>query len=220
METNWEMIPGAAVLDDAGGQADGQAGVWTATVQLGAGLPHVSVIDFSRVMVIVDAADVGVDAETDMNDAALCSRLETIRLAGAEAAGMGDCSGHDSPKLCVVAAPGKGGPQRAALRAWYWVNPGRCEAHPTLAITGASCLAAACGLPGTIPHALCAPDTVVWAPAAGGAAAEQVETAEYHFKHGRGVRSVTMWRRAGAPPHGVAYSNEVRVLARGELFVE
>ena len=26
--------------------------------------------------------------------------------------------------------------------------------------------------------------------------------------------------RAGAPPHGVAYSNEVRVLARGELFVE
>ena len=206
-----------------------------ATIELGGGLPRVSVVDFCRVTVIVDAADVGVTVGTKMEDPALCARLETVRLAAAKAVGLGDCSDSDSPKLCVVAAAAATAPEeeeqeevtkskssRAQLRAWYWVNPGRCEGHPTIGITCASCLAAACELPGTIPHALLASSlsaVPAWSPAAGVTNGD--ETAPYGILHPQGVCRVTLWRRAGvAAPHGVAYCNSVRIMASGQLFLD
>ena len=191
---------------------------------------RVSVVDFSRVMVIVDADAVGVGVDTNMDDPALCARLEAVRLAAAQAAGMGDCSHRDSPKLCVVAniSDQRVSVDGARLRAWYWVNPGRCESHPSLAITGASCLAAACEIPGTVPHNLLGDATASWLRASGstsgspssGAVDEELECAVYKFEHGLGVRSVTLWRQSGATPHGVAYNNSVRILASGELYVD
>jgi 4-oxalomesaconate tautomerase len=217
-----------------------------AMIELEGGLPRVSVVDFSRVTVIVAAADVGMTAGTKMDDPALCARLEAVRVAAAKAAGLGDCSDSDSPKLCVVAAVPEDEQKTSTnsagavqLRAWYWVNPGRCEPHPTMGITCASCLAAACELPGTIPHALlraaaAAPAEAEsggggggggggvvpeWSPAAGVTTGD--ETVPYGFQHPQGVCRVTLWRRqAGAAPHGVAYSNSVRILASGQLFVD
>eukprot|EP01043_Picozoa_sp_COSAG02_P009554 COSAG02_NODE_326_length_24603_cov_123.455681_13_plen_387_part_00 len=198
------------------------------TVTLKDGL-RVSVVDFSRVMVIVDAGEVGVGVGTNMNDPVLCARLETIRLAAAQAAGMGDCSHSDSPKLCVVAAAVDPdvSTSRARLRAWYWVNPGRCDAHPSLAITGASCLAVACEIPGTVPHALCGGIDASWLPVDGaknsptsGAAKEHLQSTVYTFDHSLGSRSVTLWRQSEADPDGVSYSNSVRILASGELYVD
>lgn len=191
---------------------------------------RVSVVDFSRVMVIVDADDVGIDVGTNMDDPALCARLEAVRLAAAQVAGMGNCSHSDSPKVCAVAnisdaSESIGG---ARLRAWYWVNPGRCESHPSLAITGASCLAAACEIPGTVPHALLGDATMSWVRANGstsgslrsGSVDEELECSVYTFKHGLGLRSVTLWRHSGGAPYGVAYTNSVRILASGELYVD
>ena len=200
----------------------------TPTVTLEDGL-RVSVVDFSRVMVIIDAGDVGVGADTNMDDPALCARLEAVRLAAAQAAGMGDCSQRDSPKVCVIAttADPDVSTDGARLRAWYWVNPGRCEPHPSLAVTGASCLAAACEIPGTVPHALLGGVTESWLPVGSvasfprpGTADEELESAVYAFEHSLGSRSVTLWRWSGVAPHGVSYSNSVRIVASGQLYVD
>eukprot|EP00747_Dinoflagellata_sp_TGD_P068092 gnl/TRDRNA2_/TRDRNA2_155565_c0_seq1.p1 gnl/TRDRNA2_/TRDRNA2_155565_c0~~gnl/TRDRNA2_/TRDRNA2_155565_c0_seq1.p1 ORF type:complete len:221 (+),score=25.79 gnl/TRDRNA2_/TRDRNA2_155565_c0_seq1:20-682(+) len=183
------------------------------TVQLGDCFPEVSIVDFSRLMVIVRAEDVGVSDDTDMDHPELCERLERIRLAAALTAGLGDCSGRDSPKLCAIAPPRSDG---AHLRVWYWVNPGRCEGHPSLAITGASCLAAACEIRNSVAYQMVnGSRTPLWK-----SEDDAQETAEYCFEHSAGHRRVTLWRRRADQPTGVSYRNEVRIIATGDVFLQ
>ena len=140
--TTGDLLPTGAPLDtfDAG---NGLEGV------------HATVVDFARVLVVVDAAGLlsalghqggleGLTKEAADQNEGLNRALECVRLAAAERAGMGDCSSRDSPKVCLVARAGaeySAGEGDAAssgnssIVCRYWVNPGRCEMHTAIAMT-------------------------------------------------------------------------------------
>ena len=74
--------------------------------------------------------------------------LGKIRLEAAESMGMGDCRGKDSPKMMLIFEDMKKRPATLIIR--YWVNPERSEVHPTIAMTAAQALGAACLVPTSI----------------------------------------------------------------------
>lgn len=202
--------PGAPVrvrtrVVNCGGSTTGAllpaAGAATTAFDLDGALLTVSIVDFARVLVIVDAASVGVDVDSDAADARLCAKLERVRRKAAIAAGLGDCVGRDSPKLACVAPASD-----SVLRVWYWVNPGRAEPHPTLAITAAGCLAAACATPGTV------------AARVAGDRADGSHGRAYRFEHGQGYREVALCASAAGVPDAVEYANDVRLIADGALY--
>lgn len=121
------------------------------------GVP-LSCVDFTTPMVLIGAAAVGKSgheskAELDA-DGELLARLEQLRLKAARLMGMGDVAGKVLPKLALLGAPRFGG----TISSRYFV-PWNC--HAAHAATGATCVAAACCIPGSVAAAL-AP-----APAAG-----------------------------------------------------
>ena len=114
----------------------------------------VTLIDFARALVVVHAEEVlpkfGYRSLDDLSisqveqDTILCTFLEDLRLQAGLAMGMGDCSGHDAPKLAIVdSAGGSRGQLGAAFACRYFVQPGRREMHPTIAMTAAQALGAA-----------------------------------------------------------------------------
>lgn len=107
----------------------------------------VTCIDFSTPMVLIAAAAVGktgheTKAELD-GDSALLARLEALRLKAGLLMGLGDVSTKVLPKLALLAAPQFGG----SISSRYFV-PWNC--HAAHAVTGATCVAAACCIPGTV----------------------------------------------------------------------
>eukprot|EP00435_Cladocopium_sp_Y103_P042035 s1194_g11.t1 len=124
-------------------------------IDFGLGHAEVTLVDFARALVIVNAADIlpkfgytslqQLDLDTAQADTKLCDALETLRRQASQVMGMGDCSGKDAPKLGLV-SPAEvpdvllGG----ALAFRYFVNPGRAEMHPTVAMTAAQAIGAAC----------------------------------------------------------------------------
>ena len=75
------------------------------------------------------------------------NRMETIRLAAGTAMGMGDVSNSVTPKFAIF-APAKLGGTIAARYFMPW------QPHPTMAVTGAQCLASCAVLPGSIAEGL------------------------------------------------------------------
>src|SRR4051794_40629914 len=108
---------------------------------------EVSCVDLAMPMVIARAADfgkTGAESRDELNaDSALFARIEPIRRAAAKLMGMGDATGKVVPKFCLVSPPRAGG----TIMSRYFV-PDSC--HSAHAVTGTLCLAAACGLPGSI----------------------------------------------------------------------
>ena len=109
---------------------------------------RVTLLDFARALVIVDAMDVlpnyGYRDLSQVVDGSpryleLCEHLEMLRRRGSELMKMGDCAGKDAPKLALVAISSS-----SHLACRYFVNPGRAEMHPTIAMTAAQALGAAC----------------------------------------------------------------------------
>lgn len=107
----------------------------------------VSCMDVAMPMVIARAEDFGLtcqeaaselDANRDFYD-----RMEPIRIEAGRRMGLGDVSGSVVPKFGLLAPPVAGG--TALVR--YFV-PQNC--HPSLAVTGAQCLAACLLCPGTV----------------------------------------------------------------------
>ena len=213
----------------------------------------VSIVDFSRVMVIVDARNVGLapngnnPAMYGPDDPELCAVLEDIRQKASLAAGhvsrntrfvhhstpvlefqettspitlafahprthhtgLGECAGKDSPKICAVAPPTLSAlGNDVQLQTWYWVNPGRAEVHPSLAITAANCLAAACCIPGTVASRVSA-TAPSW---------DKEQSKTFNFKTPLGQRSTRLWRKRKEESwvvDGASYENEVRLIATG-----
>ena len=74
--------------------------------------------------------------------------------------GMGDASNKDAPKVAIVdknSADSDGNNEGDihehvdnCLVVRYWVNPGRSEVHPTLALTAAQAIGAACLTDGSV----------------------------------------------------------------------
>ena len=75
------------------------------------------------------------------------ARMQAIRLAAGAAMGMGDVSSSVTPKFALF-APAKSGGTIAARYFMPW------QAHPSMAVTGAQCLASCAVLPGSIAEGL------------------------------------------------------------------
>jgi 4-oxalomesaconate tautomerase len=75
------------------------------------------------------------------------ARMETIRLAAGLAMGMGDVSSSVTPKFALF-APAKQGGTIAARYFMPW------QVHPSMAVTGAQCLASCAALPKSIAEGL------------------------------------------------------------------
>jgi 4-oxalomesaconate tautomerase len=107
----------------------------------------VTCIDFTTPMVLIKAAAVGKTGhETKVEldcDSVLLERLEVLRLKAGVLMGLGDVSTKVLPKLALLGAPQFGG----SISSRYFV-PWNC--HAAHAVTGATCVAAACCIPGTV----------------------------------------------------------------------
>jgi hypothetical protein len=85
-------------------------------------------------------------AELDENRA-FYDRIEPIRLQAGKLMGLGDVSQSVTPKLTLLAKPRNGG----SITARYFMP---WSSHPSMAVTGAQCIAACAILPGTVAEGL------------------------------------------------------------------
>ncbi|MBE9603798.1 4-oxalomesaconate tautomerase [Acetobacteraceae bacterium H6797] len=115
------------------------------------GVP-VTLIDGAMPMMIVEAAQLGADAEAAPEaiegDAALMARIEAMRLEAGQRMGLGDVRGSVIPKPALV-GPGRDG---AGIAARY-LTPH--AVHRAMAVTGGITLAIAARMTGTVAQPLC-----------------------------------------------------------------
>jgi 4-oxalomesaconate tautomerase len=108
-------------------------------------------VDNGMPSVLLRAGDLGVvgdEAPEDLEaDAALAARLARIRLAAAEAMGMGDIGGATVPKLVLLSAPRAGG--AIATRSFLPVR-----VHASIGVLGALTVAAGVLADGSVGHGL------------------------------------------------------------------
>ncbi len=139
-------------------------------------------------------------AELDA-DREFYARMEPIRMEAGRRMGLGDVSKSVTPKFTLLAPPRDGG----TITARYFM-PWNC--HPTMAVTGAQCLASCVLTPGTVAEGLFA--------------APQGRPALVLIEHPGGVIDVTVDYETG--PGGFALKSAgllrtARLLARGEVMV-
>ncbi len=112
---------------------------------------QITCMDVAMPTVIARAEDFGLtgfESPADLNGNKLFfERMEPIRVEAGRRMGMGDVSRSVTPKFALVAPPGAGG----ALCARFF-TPTKC--HPSMAVTGAQCLAACLLNPGTVAAGL------------------------------------------------------------------
>jgi len=78
------------------------------------------------------------------------ARMENIRIEAGERMGLGDVTKSVMPKFAILATPREGG----AIAARYFM-PWNC--HPSMAVTGAQCIASCSLLPGTVADGIAQP---------------------------------------------------------------
>ncbi|MCL7465298.1 4-oxalomesaconate tautomerase [Phaeovulum sp. NW3] len=112
---------------------------------------EVTCMDVAMPVMLARAADFGLtgyETQTELDDnRAFFARVEAIRLQAGERMGLGDVSKSVTPKITLLAPPRHGG----AITARYFM-PWAC--HPSMAVTGAQCIAACAMLPGTVADGL------------------------------------------------------------------
>lgn len=112
---------------------------------------EVTCMDVAMPIVIARAADLGLsgyEAASELDaDKELFDRIETVRIEAGERMGMGDVTKSVTPKFAILAPPREGG----AVAARYFM-PWKC--HPSMAVTGAQCLASAVLAPGTVAESI------------------------------------------------------------------
>lgn len=112
---------------------------------------EVTCMDVAMPVVIARAADLGLTGretagELDAN-AEFFARVEAIRLEAGEKMGMGDVSKSVTPKFGFL-APARDGGTIAVRYFMPW------KTHPSMAVTGAQCLASCALTPGTVSDGL------------------------------------------------------------------
>lgn len=112
---------------------------------------EVTCMDVAMPLVIARAADFGLTgyesaAELDANRA-FFARMEAIRLEAGQRMGMGDVSKSVTPKFGLLAPAREGG----TIATRYFMP---WNTHPTMAVTGAQCLAACALTPGSVSDGL------------------------------------------------------------------
>lgn len=108
-------------------------------------------MDVAMPMAIARAADFGLTGyesaeELDANRA-FFDRMEAVRIEAGERMGMGDVSKSVTPKFGLMAPAREGG----TLAVRYFMP---WKTHPTMAVTGAQCMASCALTPGTVADGL------------------------------------------------------------------
>jgi 4-oxalomesaconate tautomerase len=166
---------------------------------------EVTCMDVAMPVVIARARDFGLTgaesaAELDENRG-FYDRMEPMRREAGRLMGMGDVSNSVTPKFAILSEPRHGG----TVTARYFM-PKNC--HPTMAVTGAQCLASCVLTPGTVAEGLFT--------------APQGQPALVLLEHPAGVIDVTVDYSNG--PEGFQLNSAgllrtARLLARGEVMV-
>lgn len=112
---------------------------------------EVTCMDVAMPLVIAKAADFGLSGyetteELD-NNRDFFAKMEAIRIEAGAAMGMGDVTKSVTPKFGLL-APAKNGGTIATRYFMPW------NTHPTMAVTGAQCLASCALTPGTVSDGL------------------------------------------------------------------
>ena len=165
----------------------------------------VTCMDVAMPMVIARADAFGLsgyEGVDELNEnTAFFKRMEAVRIQAGTAMGMGDVANSVTPKFGLLAPARDGG----TVTARYFMP---WKTHPTMAVTGAQCLASCVLTPGTVADGLCerpasSPATVTLEHASGSIdVLVDFEVSE----SGIGLRSAGLVRTA-------------RLLASGELYV-
>ncbi len=112
---------------------------------------EVTCLDLAMPVVMTRAEEFGKTgyetAEALNADHDFMTRMLNIRLEASEAMGMGDPTHSVIPKFALLAPPRSGG----AITARYFM-PWKC--HPTMAVSGAQCIAACALMTGTVAEGL------------------------------------------------------------------
>ena len=112
---------------------------------------EVTCMDVAMPLVIGRARDFGLTGHETREeldaDKDLFGRMEALRLKAGEKMGMGDVGKSVTPKFGLLAPPKQGG----TVAARYF-DP--WKTHPTMAVTGAQCLASCALTPGTVADGL------------------------------------------------------------------
>lgn len=115
---------------------------------------EVTSMDVAMPIAIARAADFGLtgyESADELNDNRdFFARMEAVRLQAGAIMGMGDVSKSVTPKFAIL-APARDGGTIATRYFMPW------KAHPTMAVTGAQCLASCVLTPGTVAKGLCKP---------------------------------------------------------------
>ena len=163
-DTRIDGVPGTAApitinfLDTAGSVCSGLLPTGEIEDEVDVGLPgvralRVTCIDNGMPMVLMRAADLGrtgYESVADLNaDAELKTVLEALRLRCGELMGLGDVSAKSHPKMCLVAAPARGG--SIATRCFI---PHVC--HDAIGVLAAVTVGTACVLEGSVTRGIAA----------------------------------------------------------------
>ena len=162
-------------------------------------------MDVAMPIVIATATSFGLTgyesaAELDEN-AGFYARMEAVRRQAGERMGMGDVSKSVIPKFGLLAAATQGG----TIATRYFM-PWKC--HPTMAVTGAQCLASCVLTPGTVADGL--------------AAKPNESPAKITLEHASGTIDVVVDFENAATGFELKSAGLVRTarkLAAGEVFV-
>ncbi len=165
----------------------------------------ITCMDVAMPIAIARAADFGLTGyetveELDANRD-FFARMEPIRQEAGRRMGMGDVSKSVTPKFALLSPPRFGG----TVTARYFM-PWNC--HPTMAVTGAQCLASCVLTPGSVAQGLFAPP--------------QGKPALVLIEHPSGTIDVTVDYDHG--PEGFRLNSAgllrtARLLARGEVMI-
>lgn len=165
---------------------------------------EVTCMDVAMPVVMARAADFGLSGyesaeELDANTA-FYARMEPIRREAGRLMGMGDVSNSVTPKFTLLAPPRDGG----NVTARYFM-PKNC--HPTMAVTGAQCIASCLLTPGTVAQGVSTPP--------------QGQPALVLIEHPSGVIDVTVDYDStdGFQLKSAGLLRTARLLARGEAMV-
>lgn len=165
----------------------------------------VTCMDVAMPMVIARAADFGLTgyetpAELDANRAVF-ARIEAVRIAAGTAMGIVDVAGSVTPKFGLL-APARDGGTIATRYFMPW------KTHPTMAVTGAQCLASCVLTPGTVASGMAVP------PAG--------TPAKVTLEHASGQIDVLVdyaLTDAGIDLRSAGLVRTARLLARGEVMI-
>lgn len=112
---------------------------------------EVTCMDVAMPMVIAKAASfelTGYESAEDLDaNTEFFARMEAVRIKAGAAMGMGDVTKSVTPKFGLLAPASQGG----SIATRYFM-PWKC--HPTMAVTGAQCLASCMLTPGTVAMGL------------------------------------------------------------------